>query len=176
MKRDVVVAALPRVDSKRVTKLPERSSGPARNMAWRLEKLEGQIQKLSELVRDHVLRTGQRCFTVTDGNRLEGLVTLHHIKAVPQERWAQVSVGETMMPLSQVRVVAPDKPLLEVFQLLEGQDVNQVPVAAGDRLMGMITRDHLLRVLAAKMELDVPSKVELDASELSQLPRVSSTA
>jgi hypothetical protein len=53
MKRDVVVAALPRVDSKRVAKLPERSSGPARNMAWRLEKLEGQIQKLSELVRDH---------------------------------------------------------------------------------------------------------------------------
>ncbi len=53
MKRDVVVAALPRVDSRRVTKLTERSSDPARNMAWRLEKLEEQIQKLSELVRDH---------------------------------------------------------------------------------------------------------------------------
>ena len=53
MKRDVVVAALPRVDSKRVAKLTEKSSGPIRNMAWRLEKLEGQIQKLSELVRDH---------------------------------------------------------------------------------------------------------------------------
>lgn len=53
MKRDVVVAALPRVDSRRVTKLSENSSGSLRNMAWRLEKLEGQIQKLSELVRDH---------------------------------------------------------------------------------------------------------------------------
>jgi hypothetical protein len=53
MKRDVVVAALPRVESKRVTKLVERSSGSVGNMAWRLEKLEGQIQKLSELVRDH---------------------------------------------------------------------------------------------------------------------------
>ncbi|HET9129899.1 MAG TPA: hypothetical protein VFO86_03065 [Terriglobia bacterium] len=53
MKRDVVVAALPGVDSRRVTKLPEKSSGPLRNMAWRMEKLEGQIQKLSELVRDH---------------------------------------------------------------------------------------------------------------------------
>lgn len=52
MKRDVVVAALPRADS-RVAKLPEKSSGPLRNMAWRLEKLEEQIQKLSELVRDH---------------------------------------------------------------------------------------------------------------------------
>ncbi len=53
MKRDVVVAALPRVDSRRVTKLAERTSDPLRNMAWRLEKLEEQIQKLSELVRDH---------------------------------------------------------------------------------------------------------------------------
>ncbi len=53
MKRDVVVAALPRVDSRRVPKLAERSSDPLRNMAWRLEKLEEQIQKLSELVRDH---------------------------------------------------------------------------------------------------------------------------
>ena len=53
MKRDVVVAALPRVDSRRVTKLAEGTSDPLQNMAWRLEKLEEQIQKLSELVRDH---------------------------------------------------------------------------------------------------------------------------
>lgn len=53
MKRDVVVAALPRVDSRRVTKLGGKSSDPLRNMTWRLEKLEEQIQKLSELVRDH---------------------------------------------------------------------------------------------------------------------------
>jgi len=53
MKRDVVIAALPRVDSRRLTKLSEKSSDPLRDMAWRLEKLEGQIQKLSELVRDH---------------------------------------------------------------------------------------------------------------------------
>ncbi|MDH4080833.1 MAG: hypothetical protein OEU68_13565 [Nitrospira sp.] len=30
----------------------------------------GRISR-AELVRDHVLKTGQRCFTVTDGNRLE---------------------------------------------------------------------------------------------------------
>jgi CBS domain-containing protein len=93
---------------------------------------------------------------VTDGTRLDGLVTLHQIKAVPQERWAQVSAGEVMTPVSQVRVVAPDKLLIEVLRILEAQDVNQVPVVAGDRLVGMITRDHLLRVLATKMELELP--------------------
>jgi hypothetical protein len=66
----------------------------------------GRISR-AELVRDHVLKTGQRCFTVTDGNRLEGLVTLYQIKAEPQERWAQMSVEEAMTPVSQVRGVAP---------------------------------------------------------------------
>lgn len=131
---------------------------------------------LDELVREHILRTGQRCFIVVDGSRLDGLVTLHQIKAVPQERWAQVSVGEAMTPVSQLRIVAPDQPLLDVLQLLEGQDINQVPVVAGDRLVGMITRDHLLRVLAAKMELDAPGMTKSASRRLSDLPGASSTA
>jgi len=53
MKRDVVVAALPRADAKRIAKLDVKSPESPSNMTWRLEKLEGQIQKLSELVRDH---------------------------------------------------------------------------------------------------------------------------
>lgn len=50
--------------------------------------------------------------------------------------------------------------------ILEGQDVNPVPVAAGDRLVSMITRDHVLRVLAAKMELELrmgPSPIRTSA-------------
>lgn len=108
---------------------------------------------LAELVRDHVLRTGQRCFTLTDGAQLEGLVTLHHIKAVPQERWAQVSVAEAMTPVSQVRVVAPEQPLLDVLRILEGQDINQVPVVKNGSPLGMISRERLLRVLSAHVEL-----------------------
>ncbi len=49
-------------------------------------------------------------------------------------------------------------------------------VVAGDRLVGMITRDHLLRVLAAKMELDVPGMTESDSRRMSNLPEASSTA
>lgn len=131
---------------------------------------------LAELVREHILKTGQRCFIVVEGSRLEGLVTLHQIKAVPQERWGQVSVGEAMTPVSQLRIVAPDQPLLDVLQLLEGRDINQVPVAAGGQLVGMITRDHLLRVLALKMELDLSNKMELNVPELSKVPRASSPA
>jgi hypothetical protein len=54
MKRDVVVAALPRNTTRRVVKLSaKRSASPVKDLTWRLERLEGQMQKLSELVRDH---------------------------------------------------------------------------------------------------------------------------
>ncbi|MDP3090588.1 MAG: site-2 protease family protein [Nitrospira sp.] len=128
---------------------------------------------LAALVQEHIFKTGQRCFLVTDGSRLDGLVTLHQVKAVPQERWSEVSVAEAMTPPATVRTVAPGTPILNVLQILEGEDINQVPVVAGDRLLGLITRDHLLRVLAAKMELDDSSKTGLSwpsAAVASQKP------
>ncbi|QPD03840.1 MAG: hypothetical protein Nkreftii_001614 [Candidatus Nitrospira kreftii] len=54
MKRDVVVAALPRSTTRRVVKLSAKpSTSPVSDLTWRLERLESQMQKLSELVRDH---------------------------------------------------------------------------------------------------------------------------
>jgi hypothetical protein len=54
MKRDVVVSALPRRAGKAVSKVaPKSSPASLSEMAWRLERLEGQLQKLSELVREH---------------------------------------------------------------------------------------------------------------------------
>jgi hypothetical protein len=53
MKRDVVVAALARRGGKAAKKVSTRPSASLGDMAWRLERLEGQLQKLSELVREH---------------------------------------------------------------------------------------------------------------------------
>ena len=53
MKRDVVVAALPRRTVKPSTRPANKPGETAAELAWRLERLEGQLQKLSELVREH---------------------------------------------------------------------------------------------------------------------------
>jgi hypothetical protein len=60
MKRDVLVAAIPRRVRKaaankmgREKVLPKSSPSSLGEMTWRLERLEGQLQKLSELVREH---------------------------------------------------------------------------------------------------------------------------
>ncbi len=122
---------------------------------------------VASLVETQMLRTGRRCFLVAEGDRLQGLVTLHHVKAVPREQWARTPVEAIMLPLSQLRAVDAGTRLIDVLTLMEQEDVNQVPVTQQDRLVGMISRDHLLRVLAAQMELGAP--------ETSGLTRASNT-
>ena len=114
--------------------------------------VSGQLS-LADLVHEYILRTGRRCFLVSQNGRLEGLVTLHQVKAVPKERWGDSVVAQAMTPLDRLRAVAPKTPILEVLGVMERGDVNQVPVTQDGRLLGMITRDHLLRVLYANLEL-----------------------
>lgn len=53
MKRDVVVAALQGNHRPPTKTSAVKSAASSSDMAWRLERLEGQLQKLSELVREH---------------------------------------------------------------------------------------------------------------------------
>ena len=95
MKRDVVVAALPRVDSRRVTNLTVKSSDPARNMARRLEKLEEQIQKLSELVRDHAEDMDRMVRIVAENQDVVRLQLLrkHHEKVRVRKHLREANSG-----------------------------------------------------------------------------------
>jgi Zn-dependent protease len=108
---------------------------------------------LAELVEDHILKTGQRCFVIADQGRLDGLITLHQIKTIPRDRWQSTALSSVMTPLARLHVVAPDTPILKVLEVMEAGDVNQVPVVSDHRLVGMISRDHVLGVLLARMEL-----------------------
>ena len=114
--------------------------------------VSGQLS-LADLVQEYILRMGRRCFLVSQNGRLEGLITLHQVKAVPQERWDKSVVAQAMTPIDRLHVVAPETPITEVLGVMEQHDVNQVPVTRDGRLLGMITRDHLLRVLYANLEL-----------------------
>jgi len=58
-----------------------------------------------------------------------------------------------MTQIDRLRAVAPETPIKEVLRVMEQHDVNQVPVTQDGRLLGMITRDHLLRVLYANLEV-----------------------
>jgi Zn-dependent protease len=110
---------------------------------------------LDRLVQEEVLGAGRRCFFVTDDGRLRGLVTLHHVKSVPRERWSAVRAEDVMTGFDQLAMVGPEESMLAALQKMDDANVAQVPVVHGGELLGMIGREHVLRYLRARAELGV---------------------
>ncbi len=112
---------------------------------------------VADLIEQYILKTGRRTYLVTTDGRLEGMVTLHQVKAVPVDRRQETRIQEAMTPASTLRTVGARTPITEVLELMEGKDINQMPVIDEGRLMGLITREHVLRMLSTKLELESSS-------------------
>jgi Zn-dependent protease len=105
-----------------------------------------------------VLRTGRRCHLVLTDDRLVGMMNVHTLNSVPRSEWQHTSVQAVMIPRERILWASPDEPLLGLLERLLASDVNQMPVvensANGDaHIIGMVTRDSILRVVQTRTEL-----------------------
>lgn len=100
-----------------------------------------------------VLRTGQRCHIAVAGERPVGLITLAAARSVPRGEWDNTSIQAAMLPLEKIHAAAPDEPALKILQRMQTQDINQMPVVSEDHIVGMISRDSILRLLQTRLQL-----------------------
>jgi Zn-dependent protease/predicted transcriptional regulator len=105
-----------------------------------------------------VARTGRRCHLVTTDDRLVGMINVHTLNSVPRHEWANMSVQGVMIPREKILWARPEEPLLGLLERLVSADVNQMPVVSdtendGAHIIGMITRDSILRVMQARSEV-----------------------
>jgi Zn-dependent protease/predicted transcriptional regulator len=105
-----------------------------------------------------VIRTGRRCHLVVTDDRLVGMMNVHTLNSVPRQEWAHLSVQAVMIPREKILWAAPEEPLLGLLERLLAADVNQMPVVSaaendGTHVIGMITRNSILRVIQTRSEL-----------------------
>jgi Zn-dependent protease/predicted transcriptional regulator len=110
---------------------------------------------VNQLVWGYVLPTGHHLFMVTDEGRFKGILTLHNIKTVPQSDWDMTQVEKIMIPADQLKVASPDQDALSIVEQMDENDINQTPVVNEDRVIGLITRDNLVRFLRTRAELGI---------------------
>jgi Zn-dependent protease/CBS domain-containing protein len=109
--------------------------------------------RISELVEDYILRTGNPSFFVTEGENLTGVISMHEIKQIPRDQWDQTEVRAVMKNFEKLITATPDTAVDQVLQLMDDQKVNQVPVVDRRRLVGIITRERLLNLVRTRMRL-----------------------
>jgi CBS domain-containing protein len=105
-----------------------------------------------------VARTGRRCHLVTTDDRLVGMMNVNTLNSVPRNEWGNMSVQGAMIPREKILWARPEEPLLGLLERLVSADVNQMPVVSdtendGAHIIGMITRDSILRVMQARSEV-----------------------
>ena len=108
---------------------------------------------LDHFVDEHVFRGGGKCFFVTEGDLLKGLVTLDDVRRVNRDEWSRTTVGDVMVPFTAIKSVSPSDSLLTTYELMNEHSLNQLPVVEDDRVTGMITRNDIFRLVAKFLEL-----------------------
>lgn len=112
--------------------------------------------RLDKLVSEHILRHHMHAFpAAVDGGALQGIITLHDVKKVPQERWAFTMVSEVMTRAEHLIMLSPADGLAQAFQLLTVNRVGQIPVVERGQIIGLVTRTDLMHYIHTRSQLGV---------------------
>jgi CBS domain-containing protein len=104
-------------------------------------------------VAEQVRRTGRRCFFVSDGERVAGMVTTKELRAVPRDKWMVTSASTAMRPVEGLRQIDADAPVTQAIEVIGREDAGQVPVFDHGQIRGVISREQIQRLLTARAEL-----------------------
>jgi Zn-dependent protease len=109
--------------------------------------------RLDQLVDDHVLAEGQRCFFVSDTEKPQGVITLDDLRSLGGRRRAGLTAGQVMKPVLAAFTARPDDDVWSVVQRMGEEEINQVPVVDDGRVLGLLTRERLMNHLRLRAEL-----------------------
>jgi Zn-dependent protease len=107
---------------------------------------------MQQLVEQHILGQGQSSFIVTAAGNPVGVLSLRDVSDVPRADWEQTTTGDVMTPLTELPRVSPNDELLTAVQLMDANQLLQVPVFDGSQLAGLLTRDEVIRHLRLRSE------------------------
>jgi Zn-dependent protease/CBS domain-containing protein len=107
---------------------------------------------LEEYVHE-VLRTGVLTHIVIGSGKPVGLVSLQAARTVPRDQWTTNSIQAVMLPVDRIEWATPDEPALAVLERMQKEDIAQMPVVSDGNIVGMISRDAILRVLQTRLQI-----------------------
>ena len=60
-----------------------------------------------------------------------------------------------MIPVDKLRVASPEQDALSILEQMDKSNLDLMPVASEGRVIGLITRENLIRLLRTRAELGI---------------------
>jgi len=108
---------------------------------------------IQDLIDHHILGSGRRYFLVKENHKPVGLLTIHRIKDIPQEKRKETHVSEIMIPEAEVRKVNFKDDLWNALKEMDHDGVNQLLVMEDHKIVGILSRDSIISFIRDIQEL-----------------------
>lgn len=108
---------------------------------------------LDVLVDQYLVSGTASGYAVTVESDLFGTIGLEQVRATPREDWRTTRVTDVMTRLPDAPTAGVDEPLWEAIERFEEERLQLLPVTEGRRLLGVLTRETLLRAIRARAQL-----------------------
>jgi Zn-dependent protease/predicted transcriptional regulator len=119
-------------------------------MARQCPYIDGNTN-LQTFVENHHASGGESCFMILERGKLTGLITLHDVRNIGHRRWPYTVIYDVMNRIDQMQTVKPEAPITDALELM-GSQTNQLAVMSNGRLVGILSRDHIMGHLLARSE------------------------
>lgn len=96
-------------------------------------------------VRDYALASDQQVFPVESEGHLLGTVGVHELRSLDEAEWPRTRVDQIMVPSVRLPSLPPDAGAERALTELGRADVDQLAIVDGERLLGLVRREDLLR-------------------------------
>jgi CBS domain-containing protein len=108
---------------------------------------------VAEAAREYFVRTGYGSYPVTRGEAVVGLLCLKDVLRLSPEERESTSVQGAMRPLTEAIVTEPEVPLPGALAKMAAAGTARLLVMHGDRLLGLLTMNGVIRWLKVREEL-----------------------
>lgn len=115
---------------------------------------------LKELVEDYFYKHHYKMFPVVDNSELKGFINTRHVKNIPQNKWAETTVSQTLERCSPDNTIDIKEDAINALSTMNRTGNSRLMVLENNRLTGIITLKDMMKFLSVKLDLEENEPVE----------------
>jgi CBS domain-containing protein len=116
----------------------------------------GREISLEDYARE-VTRSGRGSHLVIAHGQLVGMISSDALGRVPQQDWNVTSVQAVMTPRDKIPWAEPGESALKLLDRMRSVGMAQMPVIADGSVVGMVTRESIVRALERHNQMAHPT-------------------
>jgi Zn-dependent protease len=120
---------------------------PVKQMMYTEVPMVNSGISVQSLIDNYIMQTDHRAFVVFEGDRMIGLVTIDDVRKVEAEDRTHTIIRSIMTPSEKLIVIAPEEEASDALQRLQSEEIRQLPVVTGDKIIGLLRRKDIVRWL-----------------------------